>query len=682
MGLVLGSSDVHYVKTNEEVFNAWCNYVNDYMRGKFIQSHDVDPIGKNRIDYDCIYTPAEKKRLRPSKDCMAMYARSNEDAQKVVRMLQDNYGRELVHVSVTAYSLLDAILFQISHDRNKYKAEQFLNQIAYHMAKFPTRYYDIVEPFLDGMSYESYIKNVFHGTKFMDEEVMVAVITRMWNLAIDIVYPSDGIVPFYHNTTTADVVIVCNESKWPERYFAATKPSNERWKPIKGADWSSQIQVFTNVQNAHKVAEKKLRERMVKAVVEDYNSVSDTIQEMKEELETYKSEMSGIAQKINTCTANINKMESRQERMRQQLLKLNVDSSKLTKTGPILKGVHFTTGAIATASSSAVDPTDQLQITSTNTSTTSTPTVQSTPATPAPPSILGTPAVPVVPALPANTTGLPISTSAVVLTTSATATTPTPQIAQLITSGGTAVGGPQQIVNIAGQNVLISGSGPGTMGNVSVRYGRILKGVHRFFCPKCGKPFTGKADLKRHEGTNCEYVPEAEKIKFTCDTCKKNFSSKQYLREHVHQYHLQKYLYFCKGCDKGFYKHCQASHHKRSCLPALLGRPSDSGSSTTATPSATHPNPNPNQQSANDDPQEEQEQEQTSRLPDLTEIPLPPGPLPPAATPVQETITTKNPLLGGGGGGVSFDLNNLNDIEDDDLPPGPMFNFSKPINRK
>ena len=66
------------------------------------------------------------------------------------------------------------------------------------------------------------------------------------------------------------------------------------------------------MQTAHEVAEKRLCERLVKAVVGDYNGVSETLQEMKDQLDTYKKEMSVVAQKTNTCSANINKMESKQ----------------------------------------------------------------------------------------------------------------------------------------------------------------------------------------------------------------------------------------------------------------------------------------------------------------------------------------------------------------------------------
>ena len=168
----------------EDVFNAWCSFLNPEYKGKFFQSMDVNPIGKNKIEYNCLYSPREKKVIKPSKAMLTMYARNNKESAEIAEMLMGDYGRLLEHVSVTGHSYFEAILYQISRDRNKYKPKQFMQQIAYYMAKWPQRFYDLVRPYLGTHLYESYIKNIFHGTKFIDYEVITAVITKMWNLAI------------------------------------------------------------------------------------------------------------------------------------------------------------------------------------------------------------------------------------------------------------------------------------------------------------------------------------------------------------------------------------------------------------------------------------------------------------------------------------------------------------------
>ena len=229
------------------------------MKGKFSRSLDIDPVGKNRVSDDTIYTPAEKKKLKPNKACLAMYAKNNDEANEIVEMLIGDYGRQLEHVPVSGHSFYDAFLVQISRDRNKYKSEQLMQQIAYYMVKWPNKFYTLVKPFLrEQQSYESYVKNLFFGTQFVDYEVVTAVLTVMWNVSINIVFHGRGSVACYHQCQTPDIVIVCNNQVNPELYFCATRPQNEWWRPIKASDWSNEILNYINVKNAHRDGEKKL----------------------------------------------------------------------------------------------------------------------------------------------------------------------------------------------------------------------------------------------------------------------------------------------------------------------------------------------------------------------------------------------------------------------------------------
>ena len=111
-----------------------------------------------------------------------MYAISNRDASNVVELLLGDYGRVLVQTTVSGYSFCDAILHQISHDRNKFKAINMLQQMAYFMVKNPDLLFDVTKPFLGKHSYESYAKNMYHGTKFIDVEVATAILALMWNM--------------------------------------------------------------------------------------------------------------------------------------------------------------------------------------------------------------------------------------------------------------------------------------------------------------------------------------------------------------------------------------------------------------------------------------------------------------------------------------------------------------------
>ena len=104
----------------------------------------------------------------------------------------------------------------------------------------------------------------------------------------------------------------------------------------------------------------------------------------------------------------------------------------------------------------------------------------------------------------------------------------------------------------------------------STRWGRVLKGQHNFVCMRCQRPFTTKSDTIRHYELNCPMLPDSLKKKYKCGDCgQETFSSKQYLTEHIYEKHKKEFLYFCKACQKGFYKHSALNFHKKNCLVFL-----------------------------------------------------------------------------------------------------------------
>ena len=74
------------------------------------ESTDVEPIGCNKVERDAMYTPNEKKRLKPDKKSQDMYAVNNNESKKVVDRLID-LARELQPCDLTANSLYDSILY-------------------------------------------------------------------------------------------------------------------------------------------------------------------------------------------------------------------------------------------------------------------------------------------------------------------------------------------------------------------------------------------------------------------------------------------------------------------------------------------------------------------------------------------------------------------------------------------
>ena len=102
------------------------------------------------------------------------------------------------------------------------------------------------------------------------------------------------------------------------------------------------------------------------------------------------------------------------------------------------------------------------------------------------------------------------------------------------------------------------------------RWGRGLKGQHSFVCMRCRRPFTTKSDTIHHYESNCPLLPSSLKKTYKCADCgQSTFTSKQYLKEHIHEKHKQEFLYFCKACGKGFYKHSALNFHKKNCLAYL-----------------------------------------------------------------------------------------------------------------
>ena len=54
--------DIYFQTVTDEVFLAWCLWLDLDLKGTFHKSNEVEPIGKNRIARDALYTPAEKKK--------------------------------------------------------------------------------------------------------------------------------------------------------------------------------------------------------------------------------------------------------------------------------------------------------------------------------------------------------------------------------------------------------------------------------------------------------------------------------------------------------------------------------------------------------------------------------------------------------------------------------------------
>ena len=165
-------------------------FLEEPLRGPLLTCNEVNATSRNKIERDAIYTPQEKKRLKPNQDCITMYAKNNQEAKQVCSLLKDMGNRIIEKCPVTADSIYDAFRYQVSHKKD-YKSFEMRKQFAYYLAKHPDVFQDIVNNELqEGESYESFILNMFHGLSLPKLNVICAIFVKMWNTPVTIVYPS------------------------------------------------------------------------------------------------------------------------------------------------------------------------------------------------------------------------------------------------------------------------------------------------------------------------------------------------------------------------------------------------------------------------------------------------------------------------------------------------------------
>ena len=615
------------------------------LRGPCKESNEVEPVGRNKVERDAMYTPTEKKKLKPDKNCQIMYAVTNSEARKVVNRLSDLY-HVLQPCDLTADSLYEAILYQVSHKADKYKPFQLRKQIAYYLIKYPEVFYELSKKHIDETeeSYESFVWNIFYGLSFPKLDITTAVIARMWNLSITLVTPR-GIYRMYHKMKPkkSDIIVVWNGCTGLESQFTATKGDRDDWRPIKGLDWAGDVKQLSNVKNASAIAERFYRKRTAQSIMNEYNEVTNSILDMKEQLVNMNSEINEFQMKIDsmkhkmyTWASNVYKMEGRQGVLRLQLIELGVDIDKLAEGGSVVPGFQtfltpeeklpakkrkptstvtnpeheqlgappdFTTENQVHIDAEVHQESSNLDLEQVLEQSEDGATAQATPQSTAPPQSTTTPQSSTTPQSTATTkltsTGPPLIVTKVVTPDLSvvktihgdtprrqhplwsTPRTPQPIVSPAVQSTPLTQQMALQLTASAAQQIQVPVTQaiqlpirPETFntshGAISVRWGKTLKGVHKYFCHRCSEPFTTKNDCTRHEDENCPQLPKDQRKKYTCEHCSAQKSSKQYLREHIAEEHTKQYIYFCKGCRKGFYKHTALNFHKKNCLTYLV----------------------------------------------------------------------------------------------------------------
>ncbi len=84
-------------------------------------------------------------------------------------------------------------------------------------------------------------------------------------------------------------------------------------------------------------------------------------------------------------------------------------------------------------------------------------------------------------------------------------------------------------------------------------------GVRDYECPECGKAFTRPSHMLRHiRGVH------QDARDFACDRCTSAFAEMDTLREHVRTVHDGERRFVCSICSKAFGRACHLARHKRS----------------------------------------------------------------------------------------------------------------------
>ena len=111
-------------------------FLEEPLRGPLLESKEVNASSWKKIERDTIYTPGEKRDLKPYKNCIAMYAKNNHEAKQVCSLLRD-MDRVMEKCEVSADSIYQALLYQISHKKDKYKAFEMRKPFAYYLQSTP-----------------------------------------------------------------------------------------------------------------------------------------------------------------------------------------------------------------------------------------------------------------------------------------------------------------------------------------------------------------------------------------------------------------------------------------------------------------------------------------------------------------------------------------------------------------
>ena len=154
--------------------NVWSKYLEEKYQGPILECEEVLLSGRNKVDWDSIFTPKEKKKLKPTQDMMDLYCESNSEADSIIKKLEKKYGRDIHQLKINGDSLFEAIMFQISTGANNFNAMDLRKQIAFYMIRWPEVFKPLLieAKLLDKEYFKSYMMNLYYRKKFGRSELL------------------------------------------------------------------------------------------------------------------------------------------------------------------------------------------------------------------------------------------------------------------------------------------------------------------------------------------------------------------------------------------------------------------------------------------------------------------------------------------------------------------------------
>ena len=167
------------------------------------------------------------------------------------------------------------------------------HQLAQYMASEVVFFFPIMEEYLKKhhISYNSYVKGIYHGTIWADKYV-IGALSRMFNVKITVISPYySDVWNVFHRSAMPDVVIVSNGgdfgSKSAVTHFPATRGSETIWQCV-GSDiaigeighYSKESDGRTYAINVFEAAEKKKMTVKVHKINMDIEELSKDLKEI------------------------------------------------------------------------------------------------------------------------------------------------------------------------------------------------------------------------------------------------------------------------------------------------------------------------------------------------------------------------------------------------------------------